>query len=690
MEIHSLIRRGCERIAAVCRSRPFVLCLLLAAGVGSHPALADDVLVPAGALWRYLDDGSDQRTAWRQPAFDDSAWLAGPAQLGYGDGDEATVARFGTNAGNKFITTYFRHAFTVADPAAYTNLSLELLRDDGAVVYLNDREVFRSNLPGGALDYRTRASAAVSGAAEADFIATIVASSNLASGRNLMAVEVHQSSTNSSDLSFDFRLTGIRPLMTVHALSLTNGETVAAATVTLEVLSSHPDDGDLEVTFYGRIGAAAPGPDFTLVALPDTQYYVSRKNGGLPEMFTAQTDWIVANRAARNIVFVTQLGDCVESGDNGGDNTEWLSATNALYRLENPLTTLLAHGIPYGVAVGNHDQSASGDPLGSTTFYNQFFGEAHFGGRDYYGGHHGTNNDNHYELFSASGLDFIVIHLEFDQAANPALLSWADGLLKTYSDRRAIVVSHWLINAGNPASFSAQGRATYEALKTNANLFLMLCGHVPQDEGQRQDTFNGHTVFSLMSDYQGRANGGDGWLRLLEFSPSNNVIRVRTYSPTLDQFETDANSQFDLPCDLQPRDGFAMVGPRTGVRSGARFFTDWPGLPAGVPCDWFVTVSDGTKMVASPIWRFSTAPTALEPAVPLVLDCSFDRASGRLTLNWPSRPGTVYCVVCKTSLSETRWIDLSPEITASGSTTRWSEILAPAVPNRFYGVRVVR
>jgi hypothetical protein len=670
--------------------KPWRLCLLLVAGVRVGLAAAGDLLVPGGALWRYLDDGSDPGTAWREPAFDDSAWRVGPAQLGYGDGDEATMVRFGASASDKFITTYFRHAFAVADPTAYTSLSLELLRDDGAVVYLNDREVFRSNLPGDAVDHRTRASAAVSGAAESAFVAALVASSNLVSGRNLLAVEVHQSATNSSDLSFDLRLIGVRPPMTVHALSLTNRETAVASTVTLEVVPLHPDGGDMEVTFYGRTGVAPPGPDFTLVAIPDTQYYVARMNGGSPEMFTAQTDWIVAHRAVRNIVFVTQLGDCVENGDNGGSNAEWLCATNALYRLENPLTTLRAHGIPYGVAVGNHDQSPGGAPQGSTTFYNQFFGEAHFLGRDYYGGHHGTNNDNHYELFSASGLDFIAIHLEFDPAANPTVLAWADGLLKTHSDRRGIVVSHWLINAGHPATFSAQGRATYEALKTNSNFFLMLCGHVPQGEGRREDTFDGHTVHSLMSDYQGRANGGDGWLRLLEFSPGNNVIRVRTYSPTLDQFETDADSQFDLPCDFQPREGFVVVGTRTGVPSGARSFAEWPALSAGVPCDWFVTISDGARTVTSPIWGFSTAPTAPEPAVPLVLNCSFDRATRRMTLNWPTRPGTVYCVVCKTSLFETRWIDLSPEITAVGSTAQWSEILPPAAPNRFYGVRIVR
>ncbi|NIQ29000.1 MAG: metallophosphoesterase, partial [Acidobacteria bacterium] len=59
-------------------------------------------LVAEGSVWKYLDDGSDQGTAWKEPGFDDTSWQAGPAELGFGDGDEATVLQGG------FITYYFR------------------------------------------------------------------------------------------------------------------------------------------------------------------------------------------------------------------------------------------------------------------------------------------------------------------------------------------------------------------------------------------------------------------------------------------------------------------------------------------------------------------------------------------------------------------------------------------------------
>src|SRR5207249_1742073 len=102
--------------------------------------------VPTGSVWKFLDDGSDQGLAWQGLLFDDSAWPSGPAPLGYGGVGEATVVDGGPDT-NRFITTYFRLTFQVANPSAVTNLSLGLLRDAGGVVYLNGTEIFRSNMP---------------------------------------------------------------------------------------------------------------------------------------------------------------------------------------------------------------------------------------------------------------------------------------------------------------------------------------------------------------------------------------------------------------------------------------------------------------------------------------------------------------------------------------------------------------
>jgi formylglycine-generating enzyme required for sulfatase activity len=103
------------------------------------------VLVPQGSSWKYLDDGSDQGEAWQQPQFDDAAWKSGPGKLGFED-DANTVVSFGSNENEKHITTYFRHAFEVSDIEPLRPLTLWLLRDDGAVVYLNGRRVASDNI----------------------------------------------------------------------------------------------------------------------------------------------------------------------------------------------------------------------------------------------------------------------------------------------------------------------------------------------------------------------------------------------------------------------------------------------------------------------------------------------------------------------------------------------------------------
>jgi hypothetical protein len=165
------------------------------------------VLVPSGAMWKYLDNGSNQGTAWRARAFDDSTWKSGPAQLGYGDGDEATIVSYGPSSSAKYITTYFRHAFTVADPAAVGGLTLGVLRDDGAVVYLNGTEVFRTNMPAGTIAATTLASAALGGSDETAFVTAAVNPGLLVAGTNVLAIEIHQAGVASSDISFDLRLT---------------------------------------------------------------------------------------------------------------------------------------------------------------------------------------------------------------------------------------------------------------------------------------------------------------------------------------------------------------------------------------------------------------------------------------------------------------------------------------------------
>lgn len=163
-------------------------------------------LVPANAVWKYLDDGSDQGMDWVNPDFNDANWAAGPAELGYGDSDEATVINGGPS-GTHFACSYFRHEFQIADKDALGQLRVQLIRDDGAIVYLNGVEVVRDNMPAGPVNHQTWAtSPEVAGEAERTWYSHLISKEALRNGRNVLAVRVHQQRAASSDVSFNLRL----------------------------------------------------------------------------------------------------------------------------------------------------------------------------------------------------------------------------------------------------------------------------------------------------------------------------------------------------------------------------------------------------------------------------------------------------------------------------------------------------
>lgn len=167
-------------------------------------------LVPKNALWKYAVTAASLGTTWRGLAYNDNTatWAQGSGQLGYGDGDEATVIGFGGNTAARYMTTYFRKSFTVADPQAVTALKVQLLRDDGAVVYLNGTEVMRSNMhPTNVIAYSTAALTNVTGADESTFYyEQTISPALLVAGTNVLAVEIHKVSASEDDLSFDAAL----------------------------------------------------------------------------------------------------------------------------------------------------------------------------------------------------------------------------------------------------------------------------------------------------------------------------------------------------------------------------------------------------------------------------------------------------------------------------------------------------
>ena len=185
-------------------------------------------LVNENAIWKYLDGGADPGPDWFQPDADLSIWPSGIPQFGFGDGDERTFVYWENPVdGSTYPAYYFRHAFLVADAASYTNLVARLLRDDGAIVYLNGRELFRDNMPAGPVNYRTYAVQAASD--ENAFTDHWVNPAGLIDGTNHFAVEIHNQGPQSHDISFDLRLIANLPVLPPR-LALTRAGTNVVTT----------------------------------------------------------------------------------------------------------------------------------------------------------------------------------------------------------------------------------------------------------------------------------------------------------------------------------------------------------------------------------------------------------------------------------------------------------------------------
>lgn len=246
--------------------------------VGTEPWVIE------GSAWAFHDAGSDLGTEWTATDYDDSAWATGNAELGYGDGDEATVVSYGDDAQNKHITTYFRHAF---DPGLTTAAELtgffKLRRDDGAVVYVNGEEVFRSNLPEGEIMHTTPALDPVGGAAESNWYEYAVPI-EWAAGFNVIAVEIHQVSPTSSDISFDLTLSVYSPFESIFSAvnplpMALNGDAgyVARYEPTGECILPLSIDEDVTLTAdcspYVAQGTTTVAPDVTLTIEPGVEVW---------------------------------------------------------------------------------------------------------------------------------------------------------------------------------------------------------------------------------------------------------------------------------------------------------------------------------------------------------------------------------------------------------------------------------
>ena len=236
--------------------------LAAAAVMVSWPVCGATTLISTGAVWRYYDEAAAPPAGWRAGAFDDSAWKSGAAQLGYGEGDEVTPIAFGVA---RPMTTYFRRTFVVGQSTFFSTVRLRLLRDDGAVVYLNGSEIFRSNMPEGGISHSTAASAITAGTDEERFFQRAVWPYAIGQGTNTIAVEVHQAAGGIDDCSFDLELMANLPITapTASLVSPEGGTVFQEGVAPIRAEASDHDGHVTQVEFFAgtnRIGMDASEP----------------------------------------------------------------------------------------------------------------------------------------------------------------------------------------------------------------------------------------------------------------------------------------------------------------------------------------------------------------------------------------------------------------------------------------------
>lgn len=324
--------------------------------------------------------------------------------------------------------------------------------------------------------------------------------------------------------------------------------------------------------------------EFTVAVIPDTQGYTDYRlideNNDFSKIFSRQIEFIVANSKKNNgdICFAIHLGDLVNN--HSYQPSEWLNVDNSISLLDNI--------VPFIVIPGNHDYDeqiiSSKFPkstINGSSYFNKYFGPSsiHFRNKEWYGGSY-NEGMNSWSIIKSEKEKILVLGLEIEPTED--VLSWAQSVMDINNYPTIICIHEFLsinysqTNPGN-ADFAYGGyRKKFNGkspeyllenlIKKNNQIFLVLCGHYAinnDSENIRTDINNfGNKVYSILSDYQFRSSliskedkkkykwyGGDGWLRLINFSKDRKSIHIQTYSTEFKRYEKDFNSDFIIKFD---------------------------------------------------------------------------------------------------------------------------------------------
>ena len=281
--------------------------------------------------------------------------------------------------------------------------------------------------------------------------------------------------------------------------------------------------------------------DFTILWTSDPQWYSFKYQNILID----QNDWVVENYERMNISYIIHTGDFVDLPHN---REQWDFIDKQYKKWDDA-------GLEYGVLAGNHDIDGS-----NYTEFKEYFGTHRFEDNKTFGEAY-DGNRGHYDLLSENGIDFIFVYLGYGTHSE-ADYEWMNSVLSEHSDKIAFLMFHEYLNADGTKT--AIGNKIFErVVLKNPNVRAVLCGHnynsarlvefIDDDGDGKED----RTVYQLMANYQNTPNGGNGFMRFLEFDIDSGVIFQRTYSPYLKTFNF-FESRGDDADEFGYRDEFAI------------------------------------------------------------------------------------------------------------------------------------
>ena len=250
---------------------------------------------------------------------------------------------------------------------------------------------------------------------------------------------------------------------------------------------------------------------------------------------------------------------------NNGDSSaqQWTNVNTSMSVLDD-------NNVPYGTAIGNHDYDNQLGTDRTATYWNTYFNSSRYEDKPSYGGSKDNNGENTYFFFNESGIEFMVLFLEF--CPRNATIDWANDLISNNSDKQVLITIHSYMDYDDTrvgdedayncktsyvgvAGDSNHGEDVWEKLGSlHDNIFFITSGHVVvggDGVGYRNDTgASGNIVHQILSDYQTLTNGGNGWLRIYKFSPDDDLIYTKTYSPYLDAFDTLFDQEFSMSYNM--------------------------------------------------------------------------------------------------------------------------------------------